>query len=412
MSNVTMLIYLKSRKNSKNENPIFLRLTVNGKRKEVSMNRSIDSNKFDKNKQRGKGRSSEIKILNEFLNTETSKIYQLRQEIIYSGETITVENLMNKYTGIEEKQRTLIEIFINENKRNKKLISAGTYKKYVSLFNHVKNYIQFQYKITDINIKKLDYEFIINFDYYLRTEKNINNNTTVKYVTTLRKIVKTALDKDWISKDPFQKYKVSKEKVEREFLTKHEIDKIVNKNLHFDRLDKVRDIFVFCIYTGLAYIDVKLLSKNDIVIGIDSGKWIKINRKKTNTVSNIPILPVAQNIIDKYKNNPEVLNSDKLLPVLSNQKMNAYLKEIGDICGINKKLNMHLARHSFATTITLSNGVPIETVSKMLGHSSLGITQHYAKVLNPKISSDMARLKNKLVEAENISSGKSANEAI
>lgn len=398
MSNVTILIYLKSRKNSKNENPIYLRLTVNGKRKEISMNRSIDSQKFDKNKQRGKGRTSEIKILNEFLNTETSKIYKFRQEIIYSGELITVENLMNKYTGVEDKKRTLVEIFENENKRNIKLVSAGTYKKYVSLLNHVKNYIQFQYKTTDINIKRIDYEFVINFDYYLRTEKNINNNTTVKYVTTLRKIVKTALDKDWIIKDPFQKYKIIKEKVIRGFLTMDEIESIINKDFSVKRLSQVADIFLFCTYTGLAYIDVKQLKKSDIVIGIDSEKWIKIQRKKTNTLSNIPILPVAKIIIDKYKNDPEVLNSDKLLPVLSNQKMNAYLKEIGDICGINKPLTSHLARHTFATTITLSNGVPIETVSKMLGHSSLGITQHYAKVLSPKISTDMAVLKKKLKE--------------
>jgi len=169
MSNVTMLIYLKSRKNSKNENPIYLRLTVDRKRKEVSMNRSIDSKNFDKNKQRGKGRSPEINILNEFLNTETSKIYKLRQEIIYSGELFTVENLLNKYTGVEDKKRTLIEIFENENKRNKKVLSPGTYKKYISLFNHVKNYLQFQYKVNDISIKRLDYEFVINFDYYLRT---------------------------------------------------------------------------------------------------------------------------------------------------------------------------------------------------------------------------------------------------
>jgi len=407
MSNVTILIYLKSRKNSKSENPIYLRLTVNGKRKEISLNRSIDSNKFDKNKQRGKGRSLEIKILNEFLNTETSNIYKLRQEIIYSGEIITAENLMNKYAGVEDKKRTLIEIFENENKRNKKVLSAGTYKKYVSLFNHVKNYIEFQYKLTDINIKRLDYEFVINFDYYLRTERNINNNTTVKYVKTLRKIVKTALDKGWINKDPFNNYKVSKEKVIRGFLTMNEIESIINKDFAVNRLSQVADIFIFCTYTGLAYIDVKQLKKSDIVIGIDSEKWIKIHRKKTNTLSNIPILSVAEKIIDKYKDNPEVLNSDKLLPVLSNQKMNAYLKEIGDICGINSVLTSHLARHTFATTITLSNGVPIETVSKMLGHSSLGITQHYAKVLNPKISSDMAVLKEKLKDKENRVLGKS-----
>ncbi len=293
MKNVTILIYLKGRKNLKGENPIYIRITVDGMRKEKSLNRSIDPKKWDKNKQRGKGRTEEIRRLNEFLSSEIESIYSKRQELIYEEKNVTVETLMNLYSGIGEKSRNLIETIENENKRIKKLLECSTYKKYISLFNHVKKYLLFQYKVSDISLKIIDYEFVINFDYYLRTEKNIGNNATVKYVTTLRKIVKTALNKGWIDKDPFINYKVSKEKVEREFLTEHEINKIVNKNLHFERLSKVRDIFIFCIYTGLAYSDVKLLSKNDIIIGIDGEKWIKINRKKTNTVSNIPILPVS-----------------------------------------------------------------------------------------------------------------------
>ncbi len=407
MSNVTMLIYLKSRKNSKNENPIYLRVTVDGQRKEKSLNRSVDSKKWDKNKQRGKGRSEEIRSLNEFLNSEIDKIYKTRHELIYKEKSFTIETLMNLYSGVEDHKHTLIEIFEGENKMNKGVISDGTYKKYISLLNHVKSYLKFQYNVTDIDVKKIDYEFVITFDNYLRKEKSIQNNTTVKYVNTLRKIVNSALDKDWIEKDPFVKYKGSMKKVEREFLTDSEIKSIIDKDLSFDRIAKARDVFIFCIYTGLAYSDVKSLTDNDIVIDIKGGKMINIKRKKTNTVSNIPILPVAQVIIDRYKDHPETINSNKVLPVASNQKMNAYLKEIADLCEINKNLTTHMARHTFATTITLSNDVPIETVSKMLGHSSLGITQHYAKVLTPKISNDMAVLKKKLADKEDNSSDKS-----
>ena len=397
---VTILIYLRDRVSSKGENPIYMRITVGGKRKEKSLNRSILSSRWDRKKQRGKGRSQEIGMLNEYLNSEINKIYRKRQDILQSGGSFTVETLMNLYSGVEDHKHTLIEIFENENKMNKDVISEGTYKKYISLLNHVKSYLKFQYNVTDIDIKKIDYEFVITFDNYLRKEKSIQNNTTVKYVNTLRKIVKSALDKEWIEKDPFLKYKGSKKKVEREFLSDSEIKSIVNKDLPFERIKKARDIFVFCIYTGLAYSDVKSLTDSDIIIDINGGKMINIKRKKTNTVSNIPILPVAQEIIDRYKDHPETINSNRVLPVTSNQKMNAYLKEIADLCGINKNLTTHMARHTFATTITLSNNVPIETVSKMLGHSSLGITQHYAKVLTPKISNDMAVLKKKLADDE------------
>jgi site-specific recombinase XerD len=192
------------------------------------------------------------------------------------------------------------------------------------------------------------------------------------------------------------KYKGKIKEVERDFLTESEIETIYNKKFHCERLIQVRDIFIFCCFTGLAYIDVKQLTSDHIGIGIDGNKWIFKNRQKTDTSSKIPLLPIPEQIMAKYASHPKCINEETILPVLSNQKMNSYLKEIGDVCGIKTELTFHLARHSFATSITLTNGVPIESVSKMLGHTNIRTTQHYAKVVDRKVSDDMAILKQKL----------------
>jgi len=168
-----------------------------------------------------------------------------------------------------------------------------------------------------------------------------------------------------------------------------------NKVFATDRLNQVKDIFLFSCFTGLAYSDVKKLSRKNIGIGVDGERWIFINRTKTDTRSNIPLLPIAKALLEKYENHPQAINQEKLLPILSNQKMNSYLKEIADVCEINKELTFHIARHTFATTVTLSNGVPIESVSKMLGHKNLKTTQHYAKILDLKVSDDMKILREK-----------------
>ena len=229
----------------------------------------------------------------------------------------------------------------------------------------------------------------------MRSVRKCANNTAVKYIKNFHKIINICLANGWLTKDPFANYKSKVKEVIREYLTEREIQDLMEKELVSDRLELVRDIFIFSCFTGLAYIDVKQLSNDNIVLGIDGDKWINKNRQKTDTSSRIPILPTAQFIIDKYANHPVCVNEDKLLPIFSNQKMNAYLKEIATVCGINKELTFHIARHTFATTVTLSNGVPIETVSKMLGHTNLKTTQHYAKILDKKISEDMKILKDK-----------------
>ena len=229
--------------------------------------------------------------------------------------------------------------------------------------------------------------------------RKCSHNTAIKYVDNFKKIVRIAYANDWIQKDPFLRWKARPKHVEREFLTEEEIERILEKRFHAERLTLVRDIFIFSCFTGLAYADVKKLSRDDINKGIDGELWINTDRTKTKSRANIPILPTAQHILNKYAYHPAV-QEGRVLPVLTNQKMNAYLKEIGDLCGINKNLTTHLARHTFATTVTLSNGVSIESVSKMLGHKNLKTTQHYAKILNLRVSEDMKLLRQKLANAK------------
>jgi site-specific recombinase XerD len=260
---------------------------------------------------------------------------------------------------------------------------------------HLQEYILWKYYVSDISITKIDYAFVTEFEFYLRSVKKCNNNTAVKYVRNFRKIIKICLDNDWLDKNPCSRYEGKMKEVERDFLTEEELNRIYSKRFSSERLNLVKDIFIFSCYTGLAYVDVKGLKKDHIALGIDGEKWIFKNRQKTDTKSKIPVLPIAQEIIEKYSNHPKCLNEDSILPILTNQKMNAYLKEVGDLCEISKEITFHMARHTFATSVTLTNGVPIETVSKMLGHKNIQTTQHYAKILDRKVSDDMKVLRDK-----------------
>lgn len=398
MENVTILMYLKSRKNAKQENPIYLRLTVHGKRVEKSLNRSVDFKKWDSNKQRAKGNSEQIKILNQYLNSVEHDIYMSKQELKNTNKRITVETLMNKYLGIDDQNHTLIEVIEFENSRIKELIEHSTYKKYITFLNHVKNFIKHQYKTSDIDINDIDYEFVSNFDFYLRSEKNIGNNSAIRIVKMLQRVYKTTIDKGWTNKDPFTNYKKTKVIKDVTFLTKDEIDTIYHKDIDDEVLDKVRDIFIFSCYTALAYCDVQSLSEDDIVRGLDGYRWLKIKRRKTKNVCDIPLLPVAEKIIEKYKNHPSVIVSGKLLPVLSNQKMNLYLKAIKSICGIKKNLHFHMSRHSYGSSIAAANKLPIEAIMKIMGHKTIAQARHYAKISTAMILDDVAILRARLAE--------------
>lgn len=290
-----------------------------------------------------------------------------------------------------------MKLFAEHNSRVKELIGNGfeanTLKGYLTSEKHLINFLQKQYTQDDIQINALNYAFINNFEHYLRADCKCSDVSAAKYIKHLKKIVNHCMANGWLKYAPFIGYKSTAKAKDRTYLTHQEVDKIMVKEFAIGRLQQVRDIFIFCCFTGLSYADVKKLKRTEIAVGIDGEKWIFTQRQKTDTSSHIPILPNAFDILNRYKDNPECENRGLALPVLSNQKMNAYLKEIADVCGIDKYLTFHLARHTFATTVTLSNGVPIETVSKILGHSTLKTTQHYAKVLDVKISQDIGKLK-------------------
>ncbi|MDY0090857.1 MAG: site-specific integrase [Flavobacteriaceae bacterium] len=403
---ITLHIYAKTTKaNTAGQLPIYIRLTVNGQRFEYSTKKFIDKSKWSPELSKMKGSSEEAKTLNNYLDLIRSKVFDIQMELIHKNEELSLENFKSRILGTHQRERMIIPIYQNHNDKIKELIgngyAYGTLERFKISLKHLQEFIVWKYNVTDISINKIDYAFVTEFEFYLRSIKKCNNNTAVKYVRNFRKIIKICLDNDWLDKDPTTRYEGKMKEVERDFLTEEELLKIYNKKLSSERLILVRDIFIFSCYTGLAYIDVKGLKKDHIGIGIDGEKWIFKNRQKTDTKSKIPVLPIAEEIIQKYSSHPKCLNENTILPILTNQKMNAYLKEIGDLCDIPKEITFHMARHTFATTVTLTNGVPIETVSKILGHKNLHTTQHYAKVLDKKVSEDMRVLKEKLFLSDN-----------
>lgn len=379
--------------------PIFIRVTVNGERIEFTTKRYTTSEKWSVEGNRMKGTSAEAKATNSYLDALKAKVYDYQQQLIREDELVNAENMRNKILGIDKRSHLLVGIFQQHNDEIKALIgkdyAAATLVRYETSLKHTVNFLKWKYKISDIDIRKIDHEFITGYEFYLKSVCNCCQNTTSKYIKNFGKIIRICMANGWIEKNPFLNYKSKIVEVERAFLSMEEIQSLLEKEFISDRLNQVKDIFLFSCFTGLAYADVKKLSRKNIAIGVDGERWIYINRTKTDTRSNIPILPIASELLEKYKDHPQVVNQDKLLPILSNQKMNSYLKEIADVCGIHKELTFHIARHTFATTVTLSNGVPIESVSKMLGHKNLKTTQHYAKILDLKVSNDMQILREK-----------------
>ena len=397
---VTLHFYAKSTKaNTTGQFPIYIRLTVNGNRLEFSTKKFVDSSRWSADLAKMKGTTEEARSINSYLDLMKSKILDIQMELIHKNQEVNIENFKIKLFDIEEKQRMLVPIFQDHNNKIKELVgkeyASGTLERYTTSLKHTIEFLEWKYKVSDIDITKINHAFITDYEFYLRSVRNCANNTAVKYIKNFNKIVKICLANDWLEKNPFANYKSKVREVERTYLSEEEIQSIIEKDFKTERLSLVRDIFLFSCFTGLAYIDVKNLTKSHISIGIDGEKWIFTHRQKTESASKIPILPVTQMIIDKYENHPQCNNENKLLPIMSNQKMNAYLKEIAGVCEIEKELTFHIARHTFATTVTLTNGVPIETVSKMLGHKNIQTTQHYAKILDKKVSEDMKILRDK-----------------
>jgi integrase len=396
-----LFYYLKQTKTqNKDKKYVYLRITVDGERKDISLKRQWDAHNWNAQFGRAIGNKKDAKELNSYLDVLTSKIYQIKRYLMEMNKPTTVQNIKDLLTGKEDQEHTIIAEIEKHNERIALLVgkdfARSTLTRYKTVQGHAGEFIKFRYKKVDLDIKQLNYEFISDFGFWLKTERSCGHNAAMKYLSNFKKIVLECVKKGWLKSDPFIDFKFNRKETEPVALTKEELNRVVSKKFNIDRLEHVKDIFLFSCYTGLSYVDVYKLHRNDIIAGDGLEKWINTKRKKTKVITRLPLLPAAEQIMNKYSQHPTCLKRGSVLPVLTNQKMNSYLKEIADQCKIDKNLTFHIARHTFATTVTLENGVPMETVSKMLGHKLLKHTQHYAKLTDNKVGKDMRLLRRKL----------------
>jgi site-specific recombinase XerD len=391
----------KARANKEGLAPVYMRIQIGEQRLNMITKMCVKPGEWSSEHGKVTSNSEDARRVNKILEAFKMKAYDYQRELMTEGRPVTLANIKSKWYGVSlERPRMVMDVFKQHNEQMKALVnrefSPRTLERYETSFRHTQEFMKWKYKINDIDIKQLKYEFITDYEFWLKSERNCDHNTSIKYLSNFKKIVHICIKNGWLDRDPFVGFKMAKREVERPFLVQEELDKIINKQFLMPRMSQVRDIFIFCCYTGLAYADVEKLTREEVTTGIDGEKWIWTSRQKTDSTTRVPLLPPALEILDRHKDDPQCVNKGRILPVLSNQKMNSYLKEIADACGITKKMTFHTARHTFATTVTLSNGVPIETVSKMLGHRNMKTTQHYAKILDLKVSEDMNKLRSKL----------------
>ena len=391
---LSVLFIIKKAKLLKNgEAPICMRITVNKRVAEVMIKRSIPVDLWNQKKECSKGKDRVAIELNHYINTVRAKVLQIHRELEIDNKPITADIIKDCYYGRDKVQRSLLEVYAEHNEKCRALIgkeyTESTVTKFDTSINRLKEYIRSCYHRNDIMLAELDGQFIRDFDFWLKTEKHCQNNSALKHLKNLKKVVRIALANDWIKKDPFYGIHFKQEEVNVEFLSREELDILMNKEFAIKRLEQVRDIFIFCCFTALAFVDMQQLSREHLIKDNNGALWIRKARQKTNQMCNIPVLSIPQRILGKYEDNAECIKKGVLLPVISNQRMNAYLKEIADLCGIAKRLTTHVARHTAATVVFLANDVSMENVSKILGHSNIRMTQHYAKVLDSSIMREM-----------------------
>ena len=387
----------KNRKNKKNQSPLFCRLTLNGNRKQLSTGINIESEHWDtKNQVILKTHKSAI-LYNSQLDKIKSKVNSIYMILRLQENPFSIEDIHDKYFGKELKKSEFILSYYKQYlSKIEKLVGLeikdNTYNKFVYVGNNLEAFLKWKYKKTDYPLTELSLQFLSDFDYYLKIEKKQEQITINKTIQRLRAPIKQAISEGYLDRDPFILHKSKTVRKTVIFLTTEELKTLEEAVLQQKRLSTIQDLFIFCCYTGLAYNEMANLEKQNIQIGFDNINWIQMKREKTQRQISIPILPKAQEIIEKYST-----DSIRIFPSISNQKFNSYLKEISAITGIEKRLTHHIARKTFASTVLLYNDVPMEIVSELLGHSNMVITQEsYGKVVQKKVSEAMANLKDKL----------------
>ena len=407
-SSFGMIFFLKSSAKSTNERYVYLRITVDGVPKETSTKRKWDVLRWEQKTERATGNKEDARTLNFFLNSVERRVHEYRNELSDKRQPITSKKLIDFCLGRNVGKANIVEEFQLHNDQMMALVNVGeyalgTHTRFEIAKKHLKEFLRFKYNVEDMEFRELNFEFVKDYEFYLKTVKNIGHNTALKYITNFRKIILLAIDKEIIFKDPFKRFKSKKIKVVKKPLSRQELYALESHTFSTPRLSAVRDIFVFQCYTGLAYIDAFNLKTYDIKQGVDDERWIITERQKTGSPINIPLLPKAIEIMERYKDHPLCLKRNSVLPVTSNQKMNAYLKEIADLCGIRSILNTHKARRTFGSTVTLNNDVPIHVVKEMLGHQSVKQTETYAITEQLSIGREMKHLQDRLYRKSELS---------
>ena len=401
-STFKVLFYVKKGSEKPNGNlPLMCRITVDGEIKQFSCKMDVPPRLWDVKNNRASGKSVEAQRINLAVDKIRVEVNRRYQELMQTDGYVTAAKLKDAYLGIGVKQETLLKLFEQHNAEFEKKVghsrAQGTFTRYRTVCNHIREFLPHTYKREDIPLKELNLTFINDFEYFLRTEKKCRTNTVWGYMIVLKHIVSIARNDGRLPFNPFAGYINSPESVDRGYLTQTEIQTLMDAPMKNATHELVRDLFVFSVFTGLAYSDVKNLTADRLQTFFDGNLWIITRRKKTNTESNIRLLDVPKCIIEKYKG---MTRDNKVFPMPSNTTCNKILKAIAKLCGIKTHLTYHTARHSAATTILLSNGVPIETVSRLLGHTNIKTTQIYAKITAQKISQDLEQLSDKLGDME------------
>ncbi len=380
---------------------LYARITVDGQRVEISLSRDFSTGLFNPKAQRCLGSNSESKQINDFVSIVNSDLNEIRKKLMLEGKEITAELIKARYKGLPDPDDipdpTVLDLYDEHNRKFKELIgtknhSPSTYQRHLTSKGHVAAFIQHQYGKEDLTWEKVDFSFLSNFEHYFKAVRKCNHNSTMKYIKNLGKIIRLAIGEGYLTKDPFDRFKLTYEQVDREILSQEEIDNMAQLSIPEARLDRVRDMFIFCVYTGIAFADVCNLRMQHIFKDHEGTQWIKNKRIKTKVEFMIPVLDIPKKIIEKYNDHPQRQSLGYVIPKISNQNYNTYLKELAIRCKIDKNLTSHIARHTFATTVTLANGVPLEIVSKMLGHTDVKTTQIYAKVHEKAIINGMKKL--------------------
>ena len=401
-STFKILMYLKKGSEKPDGNvPLMCRLTVDGEIKQFSCKMDVPPRLWDVKANRASGKSIEAQRINRAVDKIRVDVNRRYQEMMQTDGYVTAAKLKDAYLGIGIKQETLLKLFEQHNGEFAKKVghsrSKGTYARYQIVFNHIREFLPHTYNRDDIPLKELNLTFINDFEYYLRTVRKCRTNTIWGYMIVLKHIISIARNSGVLPFNPFAGYINSPENVDRGYLSKEELQTLMNAPMKNQTYELVRDLFLFSVFTGLAYSDVKNLTYDNLQTFFDGDLWIITRRKKTNTDSNIRLMDVPKRIIEKYRG---ITTDNRVFPMPSNSSCNDKLKKIGVECGIKTRLTYHVARHSAATTILLSNGVPIETVSRILGHTNIKTTQIYAKITNQKISQDLETLSHKIGDLE------------